>query len=171
MSKYTICIEADKTKYPVLLSNGNLIDQGDIEVSKLFGQLCGMWLGFSNVVRHITHKLIIINDRVASILLFGRIHSRSHHICLPWLLGNWRAEMTHFLLVLAVRSLSGSGLPLRIYQRLHMLCILLRQPWSGMKMSVLYFSHSSFVTSSWFCFWELCCFSTGFWFGIWFRSF
>ncbi|XP_057520634.1 puromycin-sensitive aminopeptidase-like isoform X2 [Amaranthus tricolor] len=36
MSKYTICIEADKTKYPVLLSNGNLIDQGDIEGGKHF---------------------------------------------------------------------------------------------------------------------------------------
>ncbi|XP_057519475.1 puromycin-sensitive aminopeptidase-like isoform X5 [Amaranthus tricolor] len=36
MSKYTIRIEADKSKYPVLLSNGNLIDQGDIEGGKHF---------------------------------------------------------------------------------------------------------------------------------------
>ena len=33
MAKYTCHIEADKTLYPVLLSNGNLIEQGDLEVS------------------------------------------------------------------------------------------------------------------------------------------
>lgn len=32
MAKYTCRIEADKTLYPVLLSNGNLIEQGDLEV-------------------------------------------------------------------------------------------------------------------------------------------
>uniref|UniRef100_A0A0C9RN16 Puromycin-sensitive aminopeptidase n=1 Tax=Wollemia nobilis TaxID=56998 RepID=A0A0C9RN16_9CONI len=31
MAKFTTRIEADKTLYPVLLSNGNLIDQGDLE--------------------------------------------------------------------------------------------------------------------------------------------
>ncbi|XP_062195376.1 puromycin-sensitive aminopeptidase [Phragmites australis] len=31
MAKYTCRIEADKTLYPVLLSNGNLIEQGDLE--------------------------------------------------------------------------------------------------------------------------------------------
>lgn len=30
MSKYTVRIEADKTKYPVLLSNGNLEGSGDL---------------------------------------------------------------------------------------------------------------------------------------------
>ncbi|KAJ1269682.1 hypothetical protein BS78_07G230300 [Paspalum vaginatum] len=34
MAKYTCCIEADKTLYPVLLSNGNLIEQGDLEGGK-----------------------------------------------------------------------------------------------------------------------------------------
>ena len=33
MAKYTCRIEADKSLYPVLLSNGNLIDQGDLEVT------------------------------------------------------------------------------------------------------------------------------------------
>lgn len=33
MAKYTCRIEADKSLYPVLLSNGNLIEQGDIEVN------------------------------------------------------------------------------------------------------------------------------------------
>lgn len=32
MAKYTCQIEADKTLYPVLLSNGNLIEEGDLEV-------------------------------------------------------------------------------------------------------------------------------------------
>ncbi|KAL9242811.1 hypothetical protein vseg_016775 [Gypsophila vaccaria] len=36
MAKYTVRIEADKSKYPVLLSNGNLIGQGDIEGGKHF---------------------------------------------------------------------------------------------------------------------------------------
>ncbi|RCV32358.1 hypothetical protein SETIT_6G252600v2 [Setaria italica] len=34
MAKYTCRIEADKTLYPVLLSNGNLIQQGDLEGGK-----------------------------------------------------------------------------------------------------------------------------------------
>ncbi|KAG2580779.1 hypothetical protein PVAP13_6NG363600 [Panicum virgatum] len=36
MAKYTCRIEADKTLYPVLLSNGNLIEQGDLEDGKHF---------------------------------------------------------------------------------------------------------------------------------------
>ncbi|XP_056692596.1 puromycin-sensitive aminopeptidase-like isoform X2 [Spinacia oleracea] len=36
MAKYTVRVEADKTKYPVLLSNGNLIGQGDIEGGRHF---------------------------------------------------------------------------------------------------------------------------------------
>ncbi|KNA03949.1 hypothetical protein SOVF_204310 [Spinacia oleracea] len=36
MAKYTVRLEADKTKYPVLLSNGNLVGQGDIEGDKHF---------------------------------------------------------------------------------------------------------------------------------------
>ncbi|CAI9291170.1 unnamed protein product [Lactuca saligna] len=32
MAKYTCHIEADKSLYPVLLSNGNLIEQGDLEI-------------------------------------------------------------------------------------------------------------------------------------------
>ncbi|XP_004298814.1 PREDICTED: puromycin-sensitive aminopeptidase isoform X2 [Fragaria vesca subsp. vesca] len=34
MAKYTCRIEADKSLYPVLLSNGNLIEQGDLEGNK-----------------------------------------------------------------------------------------------------------------------------------------
>lgn len=32
MAKYTVRIEADKSLYPVLLSNGNLVEHGDLEV-------------------------------------------------------------------------------------------------------------------------------------------
>lgn len=49
MAKYTVRVEADKTKYPVLLSNGNLIGQGDIEVCfKNLGidVFCGLQLSF-----------------------------------------------------------------------------------------------------------------------------
>jgi aminopeptidase N len=31
MASYTVTLRADKAKYPVLLSNGNLVDQGDLE--------------------------------------------------------------------------------------------------------------------------------------------
>ncbi|KAK7251343.1 hypothetical protein RIF29_34447 [Crotalaria pallida] len=34
MAKYTVRIEADKSLYPVLLSNGNLVEQGDLEDGK-----------------------------------------------------------------------------------------------------------------------------------------
>nr|TKR97513.1 puromycin-sensitive aminopeptidase-like isoform X1 [Populus alba] len=34
MAKYTVRIEADKSLYPVLLSNGNLLEQGDLEGGK-----------------------------------------------------------------------------------------------------------------------------------------
>lgn len=44
MAKYTCRIEADKSLYPVLLSNGNLIEQGDLEVHSdravLFAESC-----------------------------------------------------------------------------------------------------------------------------------
>jgi len=48
MAKYTCRVEGDKTLYPVLLSNGNLISQGDIEVSKimpsfLFAKCLSAW--------------------------------------------------------------------------------------------------------------------------------
>ena len=32
LAKFTTRIEADKTLFPVLLSNGNLIEQGDLKV-------------------------------------------------------------------------------------------------------------------------------------------
>ena len=31
MAKYTTRIEADKKQYPVLLSNGNLLERGDLD--------------------------------------------------------------------------------------------------------------------------------------------
>ncbi|KAE8677975.1 Puromycin-sensitive aminopeptidase [Hibiscus syriacus] len=48
MAKYTCRIEADKSLYPVLLSNGNLIEQGDLEASFTFygSLLCLMGLLF-----------------------------------------------------------------------------------------------------------------------------
>ena len=31
MAKYTVRVEANKEKYPILLSNGNLVEHGDLE--------------------------------------------------------------------------------------------------------------------------------------------
>lgn len=36
MARYTTRIEGDKSKYPVLLSNGNLKEQGDLEGGRHF---------------------------------------------------------------------------------------------------------------------------------------
>ena len=38
MAVYTVTLKADKAKYPVLLSNGNLVEQGDLEGGKHFAK-------------------------------------------------------------------------------------------------------------------------------------
>jgi aminopeptidase N len=38
MASYTVTLRADKTKYPVLLSNGNLVEQGDLEEGRHFAK-------------------------------------------------------------------------------------------------------------------------------------
>nr|PNR47635.1 hypothetical protein PHYPA_012108 [Physcomitrium patens] len=43
MSKFTTRIEADKTLYPVLLSNGNLVDEGDLADGKHFAVWDDPW--------------------------------------------------------------------------------------------------------------------------------
>lgn len=39
MAKYKCHIEADKSLYPVLLSNGNLIEKGNLEVTFAFAAM------------------------------------------------------------------------------------------------------------------------------------
>lgn len=43
MAKYTCRIEVDKLLYPVLLSNGNLTEQGDLEVKFTLCLLEDVW--------------------------------------------------------------------------------------------------------------------------------
>ena len=38
MASYTVTLRAEKSKYPVLLSNGNLVDQGDLEDGRHFAK-------------------------------------------------------------------------------------------------------------------------------------
>ncbi|MEY3474506.1 MAG: aminopeptidase [Pseudomonadota bacterium] len=38
MASYTVTLRADKRKYPVLLSNGNLVEQGDLEAGRHFAK-------------------------------------------------------------------------------------------------------------------------------------
>jgi aminopeptidase N len=38
MAKYTVMLRADKQKYPVLLSNGNLVDEGDLDGGRHFAK-------------------------------------------------------------------------------------------------------------------------------------
>lgn len=134
MAKYTCRIEADKSLYPVLLSNGNLIEQGDLEVHSdravLFAESCF-------IVTLMPLQIILLTFflcREENILLFGRILSRSPVIFLRWLPVSWRAEMIHSQPVQAVTSPWESGPLHKICPRQHMQCIRWRQLWSGMKM-------------------------------------
>ena len=38
MATYTVTLRADKEAYPVLLSNGNLIEEGDLENGRHFAR-------------------------------------------------------------------------------------------------------------------------------------
>ena len=38
MAVYTVTLRADKAAYPVLLSNGNLVEQGDLDNGRHFAQ-------------------------------------------------------------------------------------------------------------------------------------
>jgi aminopeptidase N len=44
MSSYTVTLRADKAKYPVLLSNGNLVDSGDLEGPDNAGRHFAKWV-------------------------------------------------------------------------------------------------------------------------------
>lgn len=46
MARYTTRIEADKTKYPVLLSNGNLKEEGQLDGGRHFAvwEVGGVWV-------------------------------------------------------------------------------------------------------------------------------
>lgn len=80
MAKYTCRIEAEKSLYPVLLSNGNLIEQGDLEVKIAFWALKGISV---DCVCSVLYNCIILCFRVVGIMPFGRIPSRNPATCLP----------------------------------------------------------------------------------------
>jgi aminopeptidase N len=44
MASYTVLLRADKAKYPVLLSNGNLVDQGDLQGPENAGRHYAKWV-------------------------------------------------------------------------------------------------------------------------------
>lgn len=82
MAKYTCRVEADKTLYPVLLSNGNLISQGDIEVSKIMPSffVCQVSFQLGLCWKHNCS----LKCRVVGTMPYGRIHSRNRAIYLLW---------------------------------------------------------------------------------------
>lgn len=118
MAKYTCRIEADKSLYPVLLSNGNLIEQGDLEVNFTY-----LRSNYMDCICTVIYCSCLLLFRVTNIMLSGRIPSRNPATCLLWLLDSLRVEMTHLLLVRVERWIWGSGPQLKTYQRLHMPCI------------------------------------------------
>lgn len=89
MAKYTCRIEADKSLYPVLLSNGNLIEQGDLEVSFTFSalkrHLCSnQKKGAIYVETYVLFFIVIfLCCRVVDIMPCGRIPLRNLATCLP----------------------------------------------------------------------------------------
>lgn len=87
MAKYKCYIEADKSLYPVLLSNGNLIERGNLEVTLAFAAMRHFFHFLLSCVIYQLMILIVVNFvihcRVVDIMPFGRIHSRSLATCLP----------------------------------------------------------------------------------------
>ena len=103
MAKYTVRIEADKSLYPVLLSNGNLLGQGDLEVTSPAMQISLLHPPIFFLKNPLSNSFITASlacCRVVSIMLYGRIPSRNLATCLRWLLDSWRAETIHLLPVL-----------------------------------------------------------------------
>lgn len=83
MAKYTCRVEADKSLYPVLLSNGNLISQGDVEVSKIVGTKCTLSFVFTE---RLSSSLIV--GRSALCLMGGSVQEAMLSICS----GGWTAS-------------------------------------------------------------------------------
>ena len=66
MSSFTVTLRADKTKYPVLLSNGNLLDQGDLEDGLHFAKWFDPHLKPSYLFALVAGKLVCREQRIVA---------------------------------------------------------------------------------------------------------
>lgn len=83
MSKYTVRIEADKEKYPVLLSNGNLDAEGDLENGRHFKvwvdpfpKPCYLFALVAGDLSHQEDHFVTMNGKNVTL----RIYTQKHNI-------------------------------------------------------------------------------------------
>ena len=66
MASYTVTLRADKKKYPVLLSNGNLVDQGDLEDGRHFARWVDPFRKPSYLFALVAGQLVCREQRITS---------------------------------------------------------------------------------------------------------
>jgi aminopeptidase N len=66
MATYTVTLRADKTAYPVLLSNGNLLEQGDLPDGRHFARWEDPFRKPSYLFALVAGKLVALEERVKS---------------------------------------------------------------------------------------------------------
>lgn len=66
MASYTVTLRADKQRYPVLLSNGNLVDQGELEDGRHFAKWVDPFRKPSYLFALVAGQLVCREQRIAS---------------------------------------------------------------------------------------------------------
>ncbi|HYE39933.1 MAG TPA: aminopeptidase N, partial [Ramlibacter sp.] len=66
MASYTVTLRADKQKYPVLLSNGNLVDHGDLEDGRHFARWVDPFRKPSYLFALVAGQLVCREQRITS---------------------------------------------------------------------------------------------------------
>ncbi|MBC7601503.1 MAG: aminopeptidase N [Ramlibacter sp.] len=66
MANYTVMLRADKSKYPVLLSNGNLVDHGDLEEGRHFAKWVDPFKKPSYLFALVAGQLVAREQRITS---------------------------------------------------------------------------------------------------------
>src|SRR3954451_7481329 len=66
MASYTVTLRADKQKYPVLLSNGNLVDHGDLEDGRHFAKWVDPFRKPSYLFALVAGQLVCREQRITS---------------------------------------------------------------------------------------------------------
>ncbi len=66
MASYTVTLRADKAKYPVLLSNGNLVDSGDLEEGRHFAKWADPYKKPCYLFALVAGKLVAREQRIIS---------------------------------------------------------------------------------------------------------
>lgn len=66
MSSFTVTLRADKTSYPVLLSNGNLLEQGDLDDGRHFAKWFDPHLKPSYLFALVAGKLVCREQRIVA---------------------------------------------------------------------------------------------------------